>query len=293
VERLSGKDRIYMGIVYFCVTLMALAALYPMVYVLSMSISRPQAVIAREVYLWPVGFSTSAYTRVFQNSAIWRYFGNSFWYTIVGTFFMVVVTVLAAYPISRRKFFIRKSLNKFYIFTLFFSGGLIPFYLIIRSTGLMNNRWALVLPFLVETWNLVIARSFFDTLPEELYEAAKIDGADEFRLMWHIAFPLSRTLFAVLALFYGLANWNGWFFASLLLNDVLHPLQVFLRRVLTAASPEAMMAWAQHGVETTEVLSMIQIQYAIIIVATVPILLLYPFLQRYFEKGVMIGAVKG
>ncbi len=180
-----------------------------------------------------------------------------------------------------------------FVFTMFFWGGLIPFFQVVRSTGLYGSRWALVIPYLIETWNMVICRTFFQAIPESLYESAKIEGANEFDLLRRITLPLSKQIIAVLALYYGISNWNGWFAAILFLSDVkLHPLQVFLKRVLTEAnSADAMMAYANVG--TGQMLSLMQVKYAIIIVASVPIIALYPFLQKYFEKGVMIGSLKG
>jgi putative aldouronate transport system permease protein len=286
-------DRIYFFTVYLLTTLAVVAALYPFLYVISMSISRPEAVAAKEVFLWPVGFSPLAYQRVFQNRQIWNAFYNSVWYTVVATLGNIVFTVLGAYPLARPRFFARRFFTAMFVFTMFFWGGLVPFFVVVSRVGLYNSRWALVVPYLIETWNLVICRTFFQTLPEELYESAKIDGASELRLLWRITLPLSKQIIAVLALFYGISNWNGWFGAVLFLsNTKLHPIQVYLRNVLIAGnSAEAMMSWAQMG--KAALLSTMQLKYALIIVASVPIILVYPFVQRYFEKGVMLGSLKG
>jgi len=212
---------------------------------------------------------------------------------VVGTFFMLVFTVLGAYPLSRRHFFARNFFSAVFIFTMFFWGGLIPFFIVVRMTGLFNSRWALVVPYLVDTWNLVICRTFFQTLPVELYESAKMDGCSEFGILRRITLPLSKQILAVLTLFYGISNWNGWFAAVLFLADnKLHPIQVYLKRVLVEAnSAEAMMSWATLG--RGAMLSALQVKYAIIIVASVPIILVYPFVQKYFEKGVLLGSLKG
>jgi putative aldouronate transport system permease protein len=286
-------DRIYYFVVYLLTTLAIVVTLYPFLYVISMSISRPEAVAAKQVFLWPVGFSTLAYQRVFQNRQIWNAFYNSVWYTVVATLGNLVFTVLGAYPLARRRFFARGFFTAVFVFTMFFWGGLIPFFVVVSKVGLYNSRWALVVPYLIETWNLVICRTFFQTLPEELYESAKMDGANELRLLWRITLPLSKQIIAVLALFYGIANWNGWFGAVLFLsNTKLHPIQVYLRNVLIAGnSAEAMMSWAQMG--KAALLSTMQLKYALIIVASVPIILVYPFVQRYFEKGVLLGSLKG
>lgn len=291
--RLSHRDRLFTTLNYIVITLVAVVSIYPFVYVLSMSFSNPRSAAAGSVFLWPVGFSTLAYERVFMNKDIWQFLYNSFWYTIVGTFCMVFFTVLAAFPLSRPQFFAKKFFNAIFVFTMFFWGGLIPFFQIVRATGLYGSRWALVIPYLVETWNLIICRAFFQSIPESLYESAKIDGATELDLMIRITVPLSKQILAVLALYYGISNWNGWFAATLFLtNDKLQPLQVFLKRVLTeATSAEAMQSYANLGAEN--LLSLMQVKYAIIIVSSAPLIALYPFLQKYFEKGVMIGSLKG
>jgi len=291
--KLSGGDKAFSISVYVVITLIAAVSIYPILYVLSMSLSDPKAAAAGQVFLWPVGFSFAAYERVFMNKQIWNAFYNSFWYTGVGTLFMVVATIMAAYPLSRPVFFAKKFFNAMFVFTMFFWGGLIPFFQVVRSTGLYGSRWALVVPYLIETWNMVICRTFFQAIPESLYESAKIEGANEFDLLTRITLPLSKQIIAVLALYYGISNWNGWFAAILFLsNSKLHPLQVFLKRVLTEAnSADAMMAYANIG--TDQMLSLMQVKYAIIIVASIPIIALYPFLQKYFEKGVMIGSLKG
>ncbi len=291
--RARTYNRIYYTVVYALVTLAVIVTLYPFLYVLSMSISSPEAVAAKQVFLWPVGLSSLSYDRVFANRAIWVAFYNSVWYTVIGTAGMLLFTVLGAYPLARPRFFARKFFTAVFVFTMFFWGGLVPFFVIVNRLGLYNSRWALVVPYLVETWNLVICRTFFQTLPEELYESAKMDGSSEARILWRITLPLSKQILAVLALFYGISNWNGWFAAVLFLsNNKLHPIQVYLRNVLIAGnSAEAMMSWAQLG--RAALLSTLQLKYTRIIVASVPIILVYPFVQRYFEKGVLLGSLKG
>jgi putative aldouronate transport system permease protein len=289
----ATSNRIYDVVVYGLVGLAIVITLYPFIYVFSMSISTPEAAAAKKVFLWPVGFSTLAYERVFQNPAIWKAFYNSVWYTVVATLGNLIFTVLGAYPLARPRFFARKLFMGIFVFTMFFWGGLVPFFVVVAKLGLYNTRWALVVPYLIETWNLVICRTFFQTLPEELYESAKLDGASEIRILWRLTLPLSKQIVAVLALFYGISNWNGWFAAVLFLADSkLHPIQVYLRNVLIAgSSAEAMMSWAQMG--RAALLSTLQLKYALIIVASVPIIMVYPFVQRYFEKGVMLGSLKG
>jgi putative aldouronate transport system permease protein len=256
-----------------------------------MSISDPVAAGSGKVFLWPVGFSLKAYGRVFMNKSIWRAFYNTFWYTGIGTFSMVAFTIMGAYPLARKHFFARKFFNAMFVFTMFFWGGLIPFFQVVKGTGLYGSRWALVVPYLIETWNLIICRTFFQQIPESLYESAKIDGCNELGLLARITLPLSKQIIAVLALFYGISNWNGWFAAILFLSDsTLHPIQVFLKRVLVESnSAEAMMNYAGSDM----FLTFMQVKYAIVIVASVPMLIMYPFVQKYFEKGIMIGSLKG
>jgi putative aldouronate transport system permease protein len=286
-------DRFYYYVVYGLVGLAIIVTLYPFIYVISMSISAPEAVAAKKVFLWPVGFSTLAYERVFQNKQIWNAFYNSVWYTVVATLGNLIFTLLGAYPLARPRFFARKFFMAIFVFTMFFWGGIVPFFVVVNKVGLYNTRWALVVPYLIETWNLVICRTFLQSLPEELYESAKIDGANELRILWKITLPLSKQIIAVLALFYGISNWNGWFAAVLFLaNSKLHPIQVYLKNVLlSGSSAEAMMSWAQMG--RSALLSTLQLKYALIVVASLPIIMIYPFVQRYFEKGVMLGSLKG
>jgi len=215
------------------------------------------------------------------------------WYTVVATSCNLLFTVLGAYPLARPRFFARGFFTAVFVFTMFFWGGLVPFFVVVNKLGLYNSRWALVVPYLIETWNLILCRTFFQTLPEELYESAKIDGASEYRILARVTVPLSKQIIAVLALFYGISNWNGWFAAVLFLADSrLHPIQVYLRGVLiSGSSADSMMSYAQIG--RAAMLSFMQLKYALIIVASAPIIMVYPFVQRYFEKGVLLGSLKG
>ncbi len=289
----SKGDQIYLICIYVLITILTFVTIYPFIYVISMSISDPLAAAQGQVTFLPKGFSIAAYERVFMNNDIWISFYNSFWYTIVGTFFMLVFTVAAAYPLSRPHFFARKALSAMFLVPMFFWGGLIPFFQIVKATGLYDTRWALVIPYLIEIWNMIVCRTFFQSIPEELYESSRIDGANEFTTLVRITLPLSKQILAVLALFYGISNWNGWFAAVLFLTDSkMHPIQVYLKRVLVdATSAEAMMSYINMGVQA--LLSLMQVKYAIVVVASLPIILVYPFIQKYFEKGVMIGSLKG
>lgn len=288
------EDVVVDAVVYVGVAFAFVITLYPFVFVLSMSISDPVAVVRREVFLLPKGFSLDAYRTVLNDPIVLRSYYNTIWYTGVGTTLNVVFTVMAAYPLSKRNFSARRVLMFLFVFTMFFSGGLIPMFVLVVKLGLYATRWAIVLPPLIATFNLIICRTFFfQTLPEELFESARIEGAGEWRIVYKIVAPLSKPIIAVLVLFYGVQHWNSFFPALLYLPKAdLQPIQLYLRRVLIQASPEAVRQF-ETGEAGEGIMAMVQIKFAVMIVAVLPILLLYPLLQRYFIKGVMIGALKG
>jgi putative aldouronate transport system permease protein len=289
----TTEDAIIDVIVYIGVAVAMIVTLYPFVYVLSMSISDPGAVLRKEVFLWPKGFSLQAYDTVFEDRSIWRSYYNTIWYTGVGTLVNLVLTIMAAYPLSKRGFSGRTFFTIVFVFTMFFHGGIIPMFVLVVKLGIYNTRWAIVLPTAISTFNLIICRTFFQTLPEDLFECARMEGASEWRIIWNIVIPLSTPIIAVLGLFYGIAHWNSFFPALLYLpNSDLQPIQLYLRRVLIQASPEAVQQF-ESGEAGRGILAMLQVKYAVMIVAILPITLLYPFLQKYFVKGVMIGALKG
>ena len=290
---LTAEDVVVDAFVYVGVAVSFVITLYPFVFVLSMSISDPVAVVRREVFLFPKGFSLDAYRTVLNDPVVLRSYYNTIWYTGVGTALNLVFTVMAAYPLSKRNFSARSVLMFLFVFTMFFSGGLIPLFVLVVKLGLYATRWAIVIPTLIATFNLIICRTFFQTLPEDLFECARIEGAGEWRIVWKIVLPLSKPIIAVLVLFYGVNHWNSFFPALLYLPKAeLQPIQIYLRRVLIQASPEAVQQF-ETGEQGEGVMAMVQIKFAVMIVAVLPILLLYPFLQRYFVKGVLIGALKG
>ena len=290
---LTVEDILVDTFVYLGVALAFVVTLYPFVFVLSMSISDPVAVARREVFLLPKGFSLDAYRTVLSDPTVIRSYYNTIWYTGVGTTLNLVFTVMAAYPLSKRNFSARGVLMFLFVFTMFFSGGLIPLFVLVVKLGLYATRWAIVFPTLIAMFNLIICRTFFQTLPEDLFECARIEGAGEWRIVWKIVLPLSRPIVAVMVLFYGIGHWNSFFPALLYLPDAdLQPIQIYLRRVLIQASPEAVQQF-ETGESGRGVMAMVQIKFAVMIVAVLPILLLYPFLQKYFVKGVLIGALKG
>jgi len=268
----------------------AIITLYPLLYVFSMSISAPEHVLRRDVYFWPRGFATYGYQLVFSNPNVWRAYFNTVFITVVGTVLNVAMTVLAAYPLSRENFVLRRPLTIMITITMFISGGMIPFFIVLNNLGLYNNRWAMIIPFAVSAWNILIARAYYQTLPDSLAEAAKIDGANDILVLTHIMLPLSKPILAVLALFYAVGHWNAYFWPLVLLPSPRYQtLQLYLYRILVLLQPDVAGA-AQIGIVRAAQTEMFR--FAAIIVSMLPIMAVYPFLQKYFVKGVMIGSVK-
>lgn len=268
--------------------------LYPLVYIVASSFSSPQAVIAHKVWLFPVDFDTVSYKAVFANKDIASGYINSIIYVALGTFASVSLSMLLAYPLSRKEFYGRKFVTKFIMVTMLFSGGLIPLYFVVKNIGMYNTRWAIVLPNAVNVWNVIIARTFLqETITNELYDAAQIDGCSDLRFFFEIVIPLSGAIIAVLALFYAVVLWNSYFDALVFLQDKkLYPLQIVLRNILIVNRTDPSMLSDVAAAARTQGLAE-TIKYALIVVASVPLLVLYPFVQKYFVKGVMIGSVKG
>lgn len=291
-KKRTAADRAYLGFVYLFVIMCSFIALYPMVYTFSMSISSPEHVALNDIFFLPKGFSLQAYKLVFEDNEIWGAYMNTIWYTVVGTVLSVVLTVLSAYPLSRKRFFLRKKLTLFVMFTMYFSGGMIPMFLLITKIGLYNTRWACIFPYLISAWNLIVCRSFFESIPETLGEAASIDGASPYKIFSKIYLPLSKPIIAVMTLFYAVGQWNGYFAAMMYLpNSDLHPIQMYLRKILILSNTQSSMGnSAMGGFERS--LATQQLKYAVIIVTILPILAIYPCVQKHFVKGVMIGSIK-
>ena len=246
-----------------------------------------------KVLLIPKGITFRAYTLVFENNEIWVGYKNTLLYTFAGTAINIVLTVMAAYPLSRREMVGRRFFTLVVLFTMYFNGGLIPTYLLVRNLGMYNTVWAILIPGAISTYNLIVAKSFFEqSIPQELYESARLDGCGSLRTLISIVLPLSTAILAVLVLYYGVAHWNAYFNALIYLRDTSkHPLQVVLRNILLLGQTEQM---GSNDVGMGEKIKMVEaIKYSVIVVSSVPILLLYPLAQRYFVSGVMIGAVKG
>lgn len=269
----------------------AVIALYPFLYTFSMAISAPEHVLKRDVYFLPKGLGLDGLRLVFSNSNIWTSYSNTIVYTLAGTALNLVVTVLIAYALSRQSFVWRKPLSLLITFTMFFGGGMIPFFLLISNLGLYNTRWAVIIPFAASAWNIIIARSFYEQLPDGIVESAKIDGANDLIVLAKVVLPLSGPILSVLTLYYAVGHWNSYFWPLVLLNNPkLQPLQIYLYKILVQLKQDV-MGGVQIGISRT--VASEQYKYASIIVSILPIVIVYPFVQRYFTKGVMIGAIKG
>ncbi len=288
--KISRGERIFHVINYIVLTIIALICLYPMWFVAMASFSNSSQLMAHSGFLLkPLGFNLQAYLKVFENPMILKGYVNTLFILVVGVALDLVMTSLAAYFFSRKGVMFKKPLMLFVLFTMFFSGGMIPFYLNLKDLHLINTRWGLIIPFMINTYNMIILRTSFESIPDSLTEAARIDGAGHITILFKIILPLSKAIMAVMVLYYGVSIWNAWFWASAILRDrELYPLQVILREILISNDLQAMNGGAGADAEAIAQ----SIKYATIMVATVPILFVYPFLQKYFTKGVMIGAVK-
>jgi putative aldouronate transport system permease protein len=289
----SRGDKWFNWINMLLILLFLVVILYPLVFVVSASISSPDAVISGKVWLWPVQPTLDGYAAVFKHKLIWSSFRNSVFYTVAGTFLSVVLTIAAAYPLSRRDLFGKNWFMLLFVFTTMFSGGLIPSYLLVKDLGMLNTVWAMIIPSAMSVFNIIITRTYFKTtLPDEMLEAAQIDGCNDFRYVFSIVLQLSGPIIAVVALYSAVGYWNQYFNGLLYLdNQKLYPLQLVLREILVQNEVDASMLdmkeiAAQEGLRAL-------LKYSLIVVSSLPLLLVYPFVQKYFIKGVMIGSLKG
>jgi multiple sugar transport system permease protein/putative aldouronate transport system permease protein len=269
---------------------------YPLLYIISASFSSTSAVISGRVWLWPVEPSLDGYNAVFSNRYILSGYANTILYTTSGTLVNLIVTTLAAYPLSRKDLKSRNAFMLFFAITMFFHGGLIPTYLLINRLGLLNTRWVMILPPALNVWNMIIMRTFFEhTISSELLDAAQIDGCSDFRFLGAVVLPISGAIIAVMTLFYAVFHWNAFFHAFIYLNDrALYPLQLILREILILSEIDV-SEMASESIEELAARQGLQelLKYSLIIVASVPVLVMYPFVQRHFVQGVMIGSIKG
>ena len=269
-----------------------LITFYPMVHILFASFSGGNALLAHTGLLfWPVDFSLEGYKMVFKDPMIVKGYMNTLFVVLVGSSISLVLTALGAYFLSRKNVMLQTPVMLYIIFTMFFSGGMIPFYFTVKQLGLYNSLWSLILPTAMNTFNLIIMRTGFSSILDSLEESAKLDGAGHLTILFRIVLPLSKAVFAVIALYYAVGHWNSWFNAMIYLHDRdKYPLQLVLREILISNDTNSMMSGVAVGDQQTIAET---IKYAIIVVATAPILCIYPFVQKYFVKGVMVGAVKG
>lgn len=278
--------------IWTIVALAVAAILYPLWFIVIASFSDPKLVASGQITFIPRGITLKGYATIFHDARIWRGYENTLLYTFAGTLLNMVVTIPVAFALSRREFRARHLIMFLFTFTMFFGGGLIPSYLLYRQLGILNSAWVFILPGAVSVYNVIIARSFFDTsLPEELFDAAHLDGMSYLGYFVRIVLPLSSAIIAVIALYYFVGHWNDYFTGLIYVTDTQKwPLQNVLQQILLANQTQTSTAasGAQEAKEIAE-----QIKYGVIIVSTLPLLVMYPFLQRYFNKGVMIGAVKG
>lgn len=271
-------------------TLFALITLYPFWYVLVVSISEPYAVMRGDTMLLPRGIYFDSYKTVFIYPGIWLAYFNTIFYTTVGTAVSVFLTAMAAYPLSRKKFIFKRFFLFLITFTMFFSGGLIPTYYVVQHLHMINTRWALIIPGAIATWYVIIFKTFFMGIPDSLEESAKIDGASDLWILFKIILPLSKPVIAIIGLYYAVGNWNSFFSALIYLNDnELYPLQIILQQIIIQNDTNRTVlstSEIKEGFSTS-------VKYAAIIVTVLPILAVYPFIQKYFVKGVLIGSIKG
>lgn len=290
MKRMNWFDYLNYFVMFLIITLMV----YPLYYCAIVSISSGMAVTRGEVLWRPVGFDLTAYKVVFDNGQILRAYGNTIYYTALGTLINMVMTALCAYPLSRPHLKGRQAISFLLMLTMFISGGMIPMYLQVKALGLLDTVWAIVLPGAVSTYNMIIMRTFFASMPEDIHEAAQIDGASPFQTFLRIILPLSQTIMATLVLFYAVGHWNGYLSALLYLTDSRKmPLQMVIRKMVIDSDIAGMTTANSASSSAETLITESKLKYAIVMISILPMIVVYPFLQKYFVNGVMIGSVKG
>lgn len=286
-------DRILMACVWILMFFITVVILVPVLFIIASSFSDPSAVSAGKVFLWPVDFSLAGYQVIFQSPNIVKAFVNSVAYTVVGTVVSVSLTLLAGYPLSRTDLQIRGAVMFLFTVTMFFSGGMIPTYLVVSKLGLIDSFWAMILPSAMGVWNVILIKTYIQSsIPLEIFESASIDGCSDWKYFVNMIIPLSKPIIAVMVLLYAVGKWNDFFSALLYLNDVnKQPLQLLLRNVLVQNDSVGMAMNLAQQMNRQELKTLLQ--YSLIIVSSVPVMLLYPFIQKYFVKGIMMGSIKG
>ena len=293
-SEMSLEDKIVTFVIYAFLTLITLVILYPIVYVVSASFSEPQAVISGRVKLFPVDFTLRGYEAVFKNGKLINGFMNSIFYVAVSLVLNLTMTMLCAYPLSRKEFTARGWVSLFFVFTMYFSGGMVPSYILVNKLQLLNTRWAMIIPTAMSTYNMIICRTYImNNIPDDLYEAGQIDGCTPFRNMLQVIVPLSKSILAVLLLYYGVAKWNDYYNAMIYLyKDNLQPLTMVMREILILGEVDMTKVSNADAVAKLQGMSEL-LKYATIVVASLPVVMLYPAIQKHLVKGVMVGAVKG
>jgi len=292
--RLSRGDRTYYAIVNVIMTLLLIIVAYPLIYIISASFSSPTAVASGRVVLWPVEFGLEGYKAVFRNKDIVGGYLNTFFYTFTGTTLNVIMTMIGAYPLSRKDLKGRNFFMLLFTFTMIFSGGMIPGYILMQRLHLINTPWVMIVPGAISVYNLIITRTFIqNTIPPDLLDASQIDGCSDARYFFSIVLPLSKSILATITLFYAVGHWNAYFNAFLYLNDrKLFPLQIILREILIANTIDASQVVDPELEQAKQGMADL-LKYSLIVVSSLPVMIMYPFVQKYFVKGVMIGAIKG
>lgn len=289
----SVSDYIYMAVIYIVLILALLLVLIPFIFILASSFSSAEAISAGKVLFWPVGFNVEGYKMILETSSVWRSFLMSLFYMVAGTLISLVLTILLAYPLTRKDFKANSFITVLMIITMFFSGGMIPTYLLINRLNMLDTVWAILLPTALSAYNVVLVRTYMSSnIPKDLYECASLDGCSDFRYLVSIVIPLSKTIIAVMALLYGVGIWNNYFNAMMYIRDRnLYPFQLVLRDVLVlnmGVGNPSDIAEQQERLMFSYLL-----KYSTIVVGSLPVMIAYPFVQKYFVKGIMIGALKG
>lgn len=287
--KLTKGEKAFNAVNACLLAVIAIVTIYPLIYVLSASLSSSTAFMQGKVLLWPVDFTFAAYEKVLSQSNIWIAYANTIYYTVFGTLVSMAITIAGAYPLSKKYLPGGRVISRLVVFTMWFNPGIIPFYLTLKGYGLLDTRTAIILAFAVNTFNVILMRNFFQSVPDALEEAARIDGANDLKILFRIFLPLSLPAIATVALFYAVSRWNGYFWAMVIFqSDSKIPLQVLLKKLIVEATNRAQYdtvdASIQYSSET--------IIYATIVVSIIPMLIVYPYIQKYFVKGVMVGAVK-
>lgn len=292
----TGRDKLFTITNLIVLSIIFIIVAYPLVYIISASFSNADAIVAGRVKFLPVEPTIAGYTAVFEHKGIMRGFYNSFFYMFVGTAFNIVMTILIAYPLSRDNVPGKRIISLMLVFTMMFQAGLIPNYLLIRQLNLIDTRWVMIIPKALNVWNVMITITYFrTTIPKELLEASQIDGCDDFNFVLRVVLPLSKPIIAVITLFYAVAHWNTFFDAMIYLSDAtLQPLQLILRNILVQnqVSMDMLASIDPESLAQSERLAVL-LKYSLIVVSSAPLMMLYPFIQKHFVKGMMVGSVKG